>query len=203
MSKFNSVKVCIIGSCNVGKTSIILKYFNNNKNTDTTLGAIYWLIEQTSKCGVSYKINLWDTAGQERYNSLIPMYSRNSDIVLITFDLTDKSTFLELEKWIKIVKDNNPDSKIILVGNKCDQDIFRKIEKKDIDKLIRNNFNKSVFYIETSAISGVNIKNLFDKIFNISLSIIKQRKIETLEKDLNTINIESEQTSKFSCCSII
>ena len=48
MSNYKSVKVCILGSCNVGKTSIILKYLNNNKNTETTLGAIYWLIEHKS-----------------------------------------------------------------------------------------------------------------------------------------------------------
>ena len=34
MQSYNSVKVCIIGSCNVGKTSIILKYLNNKKTVD-------------------------------------------------------------------------------------------------------------------------------------------------------------------------
>ena len=70
----NSIKCCIIGSCNVGKTSIIQHYMKNtHDNTDTTLGAIYWLIEHHTSCGTNIKLDFWDTAGQERYSSLIPM----------------------------------------------------------------------------------------------------------------------------------
>lgn len=202
MLKYGSIKVCILGSCNVGKTSIILKYLNNNKNTETTLGAIYWLLEHTTKCGKEIKINFWDTAGQERYNSLIPMYSRNSDIVLITFDLTDKDTFSELDKWINIVQDNNPNCKIILIGNKCDLKIFRRIEYNDVQSLIKNKFIQNVIYMETSAVSGINIKNLFEKIFELSLSIVKERKVETIMKDITELEIESNAESKLSCCSV-
>jgi len=53
--KFNTIKCCIVGSCNVGKTSIIQKYISKkNGLTDTTLGAIYWLIEHTSKSGIKF-----------------------------------------------------------------------------------------------------------------------------------------------------
>ncbi len=201
MQSYNSVKVCIIGSCNVGKTSIILKYLNNKKTVDTTLGAIFWQIEHTPKCGSSFYINLWDTAGQERYNSLIPMYSRNSEIMLLTFDITDRNSFIDLKKWVKIANNNNPDSAIILIGNKIDKSFFRKTESNEVKDFINKNFESNILYFETSAETGENINELFDKIFKIALTKIKIKKIT---EDAKKIKVDLENNKlKFTCCAII
>ena len=120
-----TVKCCIIGSCGVGKTSIIHKYMGKkSQNTETTLGAIFWTFEKETDEGYRYKIDFWDTAGQERYNSLIPMYSRNSDIIIIAFDIADRQTFLDVEKWLETVTEKSNNSNLILVGNKSDMGII-------------------------------------------------------------------------------
>jgi GTPase SAR1 family protein len=33
-------------------------------------------------------MDIWDTAGQERYRSLLVMYYKNSDVIVIVFDVT-------------------------------------------------------------------------------------------------------------------
>ena len=96
-SNLTSIKCCIVGSCGVGKTSIIKKHLDkNNINTETTLGAIFWTIEHHLNNGNSFKIDFWDTAGQERYNSLIPMYSRNSNIIIIGVGKNDGNSIYTL-----------------------------------------------------------------------------------------------------------
>lgn len=206
--KYGTIKCCIVGSCNVGKTSIIQKYLTNKNNTETTLGAIYWLIEHTSDCGKHFKIDFWDTAGQERYNSLIPMYSRNSDIILLTFDITIRETFTDLQRWIKVINsfETNNTAHIIIIGNKTDLELFRQVEKKEVDDFIRHNFSNQVTYWETSAKTGENINSLFNKIFNIAVDKIKVtnsfNKKNMLE--LKIINSkEDEIERKYQCCNII
>ena len=201
--KFNTIKCCIVGSCNVGKTSIIQKYISKkNGLTDTTLGAIYWLIEHTSKSGIKFKIDFWDTAGQERYNSLIPMYSRNSDIIILVFDITDRNSFLELNKWVKIIKEHNTQSNIVLVGNKFDREFFRRVHNTEIKQFITDNFNDNIIYLETSANSGFNIDILFQKIFDLAECKLKLRDSNSQSNKLEFKILDNDE-NYYKCCSIL
>lgn len=79
--------------------------------------------------GETLRLQLWDTAGQERFRSLIPSYVRDADCCLIVIDLTSRSTFEGLDKWLDFVRETRgQDSLIYLVGNKLDLD--REIDKK-------------------------------------------------------------------------
>lgn len=46
-------------------------------------------------------IDIWDTAGQERFRSLLTLYYKNSDAVIIVFDLTDIQTFATVDYWAR------------------------------------------------------------------------------------------------------
>ena len=108
------------------------------------------------------RLQLWDTAGQERFRSLIPSYIRDSSVAVICYDITLKSSFNNIEKWINDVKDERGnDVIIIIVGNKVDLNDDRQITK---DELIKKANQLNTLYIETSAKSGFNIKELFRKI---------------------------------------
>jgi small GTP-binding protein len=47
------------------------------------------------------KIQLWDTAGEERFRALTPMYYKSAEAILLGFDLTDSTTFENLNKWMR------------------------------------------------------------------------------------------------------
>ena len=171
------IKCVIIGDSSVGKTSIVNYYLTNKmKNTETTLGAIFWLIDKELENGDIIKLNVWDTAGQERYNSLIPMYTRNSDIVILTFSLTDRVSFNNLVKWKDTTKycTNLDKLKFIIIGNKSDLENYICITDKDVKNMIKKHFDKDTPYFKTSALSGNNISEGFDKIFNLAEKIIEE-----------------------------
>ena len=64
---------------------------------------------------------MWDTAGQERFKALIPSYLKNAHSIILTFDITAKSSFLSLTKWLQDIKEHIQDSTFIIVaGNKID-----------------------------------------------------------------------------------
>ena len=41
-------------------------------------------------------------------------------IVVLVYDITIKSTFLELQHWLDIILEGHPNTNLILVGNKLD-----------------------------------------------------------------------------------
>ena len=63
----------------------------------------------------------WDTAGQEKYQSLISSYVRDVNCVILVYDVGNEISFKNVERWMKIFKENQTqDASIILVGNKVD-----------------------------------------------------------------------------------
>jgi GTPase SAR1 family protein len=67
-----------------------------------TLGACFHRYE----CDSTMIMDLWDTAGQEKFRSLLTMYYKNSDAVVIVFDLTDEHSFRTVEYWTKQIEAN-------------------------------------------------------------------------------------------------
>ena len=67
------------------------------------------------------KAQIWDTAGQERFRSITGAYYRNAVGALLVYDITQRSSFESVEKWIKAIKEHaDPNIVMILVGNKSD-----------------------------------------------------------------------------------
>ena len=94
MTEDNPLKIIILGSSTVGKSSIYLRYFNNkfNVNTMVTVGVDfktkYFKFDEKE-----IKINFVDTAGQEKYRAISKNYLKGTDGVIFVFDLTKKETF--------------------------------------------------------------------------------------------------------------
>lgn len=83
------VKLVLLGEAAVGKSSLVLRFVNNEfqENKEPTIGAAFL----TQKCKLDDKIikfEIWDTAGQERFHSLAPMYYRNAQAAVVVYDIT-------------------------------------------------------------------------------------------------------------------
>ena len=71
---------------------------------------------------------MWDTAGSERFKSLIPTYLKNAHALILTFDITNKASFLSLPNWLKEIDDKLPENAYTIVaGNKLDLESKRYI----------------------------------------------------------------------------
>ncbi|OMJ74755.1 hypothetical protein SteCoe_26267 [Stentor coeruleus] len=156
-------KLVFLGDIYVGKTSIINRFMYESFDTNyqATIG-IDFLSKTLYLDDRTVRLQLWDTAGQERFRSLIPNYIRDSSVAVIVFDITNKQTFINCDKWIEDVKNERGDDVIIvLVGNKIDRADERTVTQED-----GQNKAKSIdgIYVETSAKTGDNVKQLFKQI---------------------------------------
>ena len=150
-----NLKIVLIGDSNVGKTTLLYKYLNDENTEDITptLGLENKVKTSLIK-GIKTKIQLWDTVGQEKFNSLTQNIFQNTDGILIIFDLTNKESFTNIQKWIS---KSDKNIKTIIVGNKSDLIDNRQVTKEDI-KLITQKYN----YVEVSALNGTNVDKAFD-----------------------------------------
>lgn len=157
-------KIVLLGPARVGKTSIIQRYINDqfNINTISTTQTAFFQ-KELDLVDHSVILDIWDTAGQEKYHSIIPMYYRDADGILIVFDLLDVTSFSKAKFWVNELKNNliNKDTPIILVGNKFDLSSIRVVNPLDVQQYIRC---EKLFYIETSAKTAFMISNVFEEI---------------------------------------
>ncbi|KRZ19686.1 Ras-related protein Rab-26 [Trichinella pseudospiralis] len=104
-------------------------------------------------------LKVWDTAGQERFHSLTRAYYRDTDAVLLLFDLTNYDSFIRCRSWLADVKENSLECAFIcLVGSKLDLQGKRVVKFEEAIKMAQD-FNLS--YIETSSKTGENVNALF------------------------------------------
>ena len=63
--------------------------------------------------------DLWDTPDQEKYKSLLKFYIKNSDAIVIGYDVTSRSTFEGATNfWFNQVKNISNVELIYMLGNK-------------------------------------------------------------------------------------
>lgn len=116
------------------------------------------MIEIDSK---KFKIQLWDTAGQERFRAIYKAYYRDVVGAFLVFDVKDRVSFDELDKWVKEANESASPHEIsfVLVGNKTDVEetqprVVSTQEAKDFARRF------GMDYFETSAKTGQHVEDL-------------------------------------------
>ena len=203
-SQIENYKIVIIGDQHVGKTSILSKYKYEAVEEDyaPTVG-IDFLTKNVFLEDKTIRLIMWDTAGQERFKSLIPSYLKNANSIILTFDITSKNSFNSLNKWLEDIKNHVQDGVfIVLCGNKIDLNNKRQVSFEDAKKFAKD---KDLIYVETSAITGDGIKNLFDIItksfYDGGVSIGNDSQINEKSIVLQSNNhVVEEVNNKKICC---
>ena len=159
------LKIITLGEAATGKTCIIKRFVDNcfHEKVVATIGIDY-CCRNISVYGTEFRLNVVDTAGQERFLSLVRSYLRDAVGVLLVFDVTDKSSFEEgIPKMLELIHPED-DMRMILVGNKADAEDRRKVTRKQAEKFAAN---LGVLYFETSAVTGQNIRKVFEEITKV------------------------------------
>ena len=183
-------KIILLGEFNVGKSSIIAQFVDNN----------YQKIEKQKNCKnkcksiavdseTVAKLELYDSSGEEKFNKTLPnQFYKDAYGAIIVYDITNKESFNKIKFWINEIISKCPsDTIILIIGNKTD--IKERVVSYDEGNLLAQKYQ--IEYFETSAKTGNNITLIFEKLlFEI---IKKQNQNETK----SSINERSSQRKSF------
>ena len=165
MSKKESLyKILILGDSTVGKTCFLTRYADNTfqENQMATLGVDYKLKNIKMEDGNIVKLQIWDTAGQDRFHSLTRNYFKGAHGIILLYDITTRSSFDNVSKWIKQIKEDASEKVvIILVGNKIDLEHKRAIPTEEGEKIAED---FGLIFFECSAKTGKNINEAFNEL---------------------------------------
>jgi Ras-related protein Rab-14 len=154
-------KYIIVGDMGVGK-SCLLHQFTENKflpDSSHTIGVEFGM-RMIETMGKTVKLQIWDTAGQERFRAVTRNYYRGAAGALLVYDVTRRSTYQNLSTWLSDARRHltNPNTVIMLVGNKTDLGPQRQVTFEEASKFAEEN---GLIFIETSAKTGENVEETF------------------------------------------
>ena len=189
--KENILKVVLLGETATGKSNLINVFLGNQfnpisiptLNPDSSEKKIN--IDETN-----YIINIWDTIGQERYRSMTKLFLKGANIVIFVYDITKKSSFIELNYWVKIVEEELGDDPILGVcANKIDLFSMEEVNAKEGQEFA-NKIN--ALFVETSAKEDPISFN------NFIIKLLKQyhRSKNNIKNDEETIVLERKPSKR-------
>ncbi|CCJ31387.1 unnamed protein product, partial [Pneumocystis jirovecii] len=163
MTTSRKFKLVFLGDQSVGKTSLITRFmYDTFDNTYQATIGIDFLSKTMYLEDRTVRLQLWDTAGQERFRSLIASYIRDSSVAIVVYDITNRTSFINTNRWIDDIKaERGNDVIIVIVGNKTDLNNKRQVTTEEGEKMAKE---LKTMFMETSAKTGHNVKALFKEI---------------------------------------
>ena len=195
-----SISLMLLGDGRVGKSNFMTRYANNKFSDEYLMTVGYNEAIKTLKIDNKniYQLRLVDTAGQERYMSMPRNYYKNSDGILLLYDVESKESFKNIEIWMNEIKeytDKKDDNIVIyLIGNKIDliyndnNNDEEKVTKEEIEELANS---LKVKYYDISCKWNLNIEEVMARII---LDCLKNNRFKKMDK-----NKQNENNSG-GCC---
>jgi small GTP-binding protein len=195
-------KILVVGDCKVGKSSLIKRITSNkfDPNYKPTKG--YEFYNYMVKIDDTYvKLQVWDMCGDEKYLPALLNLYRNASIGILVYSINDYNSFQNLDTWITQLKKNAPvNNKIILIGNKSDEDGNKEVTYDDGKKICQK-YNLELF-MEVSAKDGIQSPNFLEiaavNIYEEHLQHGDEMDTTNNNESINLGTVSGKQ--KFRCC---
>ena len=188
-----TLKIVLLGSSGVGKTSLINYWINGisseNKSSTPTVGANHQkkITEIDDK---EVELFIWDTAGQEQFQALTPLYVRSAACAIICTSIIDADSFNTIDTWIHLIKDScEKEPPLILCVNKVDLANDETMSNQKIEEMYESKFSNIFF---ASAVTGEGVEMLFMQSGRLGLNFSPS--IQKIE------NPQQNQQKKEGCC---
>ncbi|XP_050514192.1 GTP-binding protein Rit1-like [Diabrotica virgifera virgifera] len=168
-------KIVVLGDGGVGKSAVTLQFVSHSflDYHDPTIEDSYQ--QQAVIDGEPALLDILDTAGQVEFTAMRDQYMRCGEGFLICYSVTDRHSFQEALEYKKLIQKvrASEDTPLVLVGNKFDLHVQRKVSTEEGKSLARQ-FG-CPFY-ETSAC----LRTYVDDAFHTLVREIRKKEREKL-----------------------
>ena len=194
-----TINIIMIGDNSVGKSTLMKKFISGQYSDSLapTLGVELYkkevIIDEKH-----YFYRIWDTCGQERFRSLSKSYFRNSDGIMLLFDLNSINSFENLNAWFNSIKDCGCDDiPLIVVGTKCDLNC--NVEEEMIKNFIDS--NKIIQkYFKSSAKDNIGVEEPFIELAQLIIKLNTNRERSNTRMKIKKNKTMEVKIKKKKCC---
>ncbi|EFO21350.1 small GTP binding protein RAB28 [Loa loa] len=160
------IKIVVCGDGASGKTSLCARFAQDNfgRQYQQTVGLDFFTRRLTLPGNVSVLLQIWDIGGQSIASPMLEKYISGAHGAVVVYDVTNSSSFENLEDWINIIKQvtkaQEKPAVLMLVGNKTDLEHRRVIRIERHTKFALQ-YGMSSYYV--SAKTGDSVTLMFRK----------------------------------------
>ena len=182
----NKIKIVLLGSPIVGKTSLLKQYFNKTFSNDYIISTTNNIQQKNIEIN-NQIINLefWDIPGLEMYRNKI--FYENSKIALLIYDISNCDSFTELNNFYNDIINMNGinNTYIVIIANKNDLYNQHQISNNE-GKIYANSINADFFDLNSLDYNLIEktIKQIVTKYIGIFLNENKENK--QIDNDANS-----------------
>jgi len=154
-------KICMLGDFAVGKTSL-MRRFVEGKFDDKYMSTIGVKISRKIIFRSYGQLNLlvWDMTGGDDFGTQArSSYLRGASAALVVCDLSRRETLTVLERYAQQMQQLNPQTPLVLIGNKIDLIAERAISDDDL-RAVATSLGSETFFL-TSAKTGAQVEEAF------------------------------------------
>ena len=198
------IKIILLGDTGVGKSSIIKRYIEDSfeVNLSSTIGSNF--LEKIEKIkGQKVRLEVWDTAGQEEFRSVTKLFVKNSKIIILVYNVTQKLSFEGLNYWYDFIQKELAQNFVLgVAGNKTDL-IFEDGYDEEITSEEGKAFAEKIkanFSLVSAKESGKEITNLFNQCISSYLDSRDGTEDTNYNIKLKSDNGSLSSNNKGECC---
>ncbi|XP_078024007.1 ras and EF-hand domain-containing protein [Epinephelus lanceolatus] len=195
-------RLVLAGDAGAGKSSFLLRLTLNEFRGDiqTTLG-VDFQIKRMLVDGEKTSLQIWDTAGQERFRSIARSYFRKAHGVLLLYDVTSESSFLNVRAWVDQIQDSTDDKiPMCVIGNKVD--LREELpEGSCVSSMHGEKLAKAygALFCETSAKEGTNV---VETVLHLAREVKKNVKLRRQSDSQVRLSQSNPKKTLNACCGL-
>lgn len=193
------LKITLIGDGTAGKTSLCVRLSQENfeKQYKQTMGLDFFLKRYSLPGNTNVTLQVWDIGGQQIGGKMLDTYLYGADGILFVYDVTNHSSFENLQDWLDMVKQAyaNDEKKpyLALIGNKKDLEHLRTVKREKHMEFAQENSMANFFL---SAKSGDQVNYCFQKIAADILGIrLSKQEVEQSNRVIKADIVNYKETS--------
>jgi len=157
-----SATVILLGTPKSGKSSVISRFIDDKFVPDEKIHiSVDFQIKELEipHRNLVVKLNIIEVSDLSTHSNIVNLYVKNASAILFCYDITNKDTFIGMQKWYSLVNDNgNYHFPKLLLGTKCDLVENRTVNSEEVKKFCLVN---NIENIDVSAKENIKIKTAF------------------------------------------
>ncbi|KAL1119111.1 hypothetical protein V6Z11_D01G082100 [Gossypium hirsutum] len=115
-----SLKISLLGDCQIGKTSFLIKYVGDEEEKSLQMSGLNLVNKTLSVQGARISFSIWDVGGDSNSLDHLPIACKDSVAIFFMFDLTSRCTLNSVVGWYSQARKWNQTAIPVLIGTKFD-----------------------------------------------------------------------------------
>ena len=205
MNEEEVIKILIVGEFDVGKTSILCKF--NDDDLSKELQYHYCSKRLQYDNDKILNCEIWDIPQQAKTYPLPKIFYKDTNAVILVYDITRKDTYEDIKYyWLEQIKENTPPETILVfAANKSDLIDHSTVDEEEARRFAEN---LGAIFVSTTVTKKDTINNLLIQIAKKYTGcydiLIKEEEYEEYisQENIKRISFQRERQREYPKCDI-